>query len=185
MKMKSYLTIFAIVSLAILCPAQQNGYTIIEVGRCKTGVAYDVFAIGSCAYVTTNHGITIIDIKDKIHPKIIGKINTKRSKKLIKDLKKKIKETSPSELGGFKDTWDCFEILPAEGLSLQMKNFCFLINKECQYKYDDFLECKNICDRVADGLINFLHNRLFDFVKKEGPDNNGEYPLYKLFKFNK
>ncbi|MFX1277632.1 MAG: hypothetical protein ACFFAT_21645 [Promethearchaeota archaeon] len=115
----------------------------------------------------------------------IGKNHTKRAKKLIKVLKKKIKETSPSQLGGFKDTWDSFEILPAEGLSLQMKNFCFLNNKECQYQSADFLECKNICDRIADGLIHFLHHRLFDFVKKEGPDSNGEYPLYKLFKFNR
>ena len=115
----------------------------------------------------------------------IGKIQAGDSKNIIKNLKKRIKETTPSQLGGFKDTWDSFDVLPAEGLSLQMKKFCYRINKECQYLSADFLECKAICEKIADKLINFLHNNLYDYIKKEGPDTEGEYPLYKLFKFVK
>ncbi|MDH4271904.1 MAG: hypothetical protein OEW18_07995, partial [Candidatus Aminicenantes bacterium] len=76
MKTKFYITVAATILLHILCRAQQSEYTIKEIGQCKTGVAYDVFTEENYAYVTTNHGVSIIYIKDKIHPKVIGKVKT-------------------------------------------------------------------------------------------------------------
>ena len=63
--------------LPILCQAQQEEYTIIELGRCKTGVAYDVFVAGNYAYATTNKGVAILDIVDKKNPEKISVIKSK------------------------------------------------------------------------------------------------------------
>ncbi|MFX0074985.1 MAG: hypothetical protein ACFE96_06050, partial [Candidatus Hermodarchaeota archaeon] len=96
-------------------------------------------------------------------------------------LNKKLKSIAPSHLGGFKDLWESISILPAEGLSLQMKKFC-LINKEnCPYLEDNFIDCPKICETIASKLVQFLHRYLFNFIKKNGADINGDYPLYKLF----
>ena len=114
-----------------------------------------------------------------------GKIQKRNSKNTMKYLKKRLKKIPPSQLGGFQDTWDRFEVLSAEGLSLQMKKFCYHNNKECPYLPADFLECKTICEKIANKLINFLHSHIYNYIKKEGPDPEGKYPLYKLFKFVK
>ena len=117
--------------------------------------------------------------------KRIGKQSSKNLKNKINNLKKELKKIAPSQLGGFKDGWDFFTILSAEGLSLQMKKFCFKSNKECKFFPDDFLGCKSICDIVANRLIKLLQENILNYIKEKGADTDGEYPLYKLFKFIK
>ncbi|MFX0179658.1 MAG: YkgJ family cysteine cluster protein [Candidatus Hodarchaeota archaeon] len=102
-----------------------------------------------------------------------------------KSLKQSIRATAPSKLGGIIDKWERFDILLAEGFSLQMKKFCLKHNKECQYLPSNFLECNSICNIIADQLILYLQLNLSNFVKQEGPDGSGEYPLFKLFRSSK
>jgi Fe-S-cluster containining protein len=94
-----------------------------------------------------------------------------------------LKQTSPSQLAGFRDTWDCFTTLPAQGVSLQMKKICRKYNEKCEYIAYNFLDCRNICGKVAKGLLDFLQQNLLCYVKKQGLDSEGEYPFIKLFEF--
>jgi len=103
------------------------------------------------------------------------------SKNSLYSLKKELKKIPPSSLGGFKDLWEHISILPAEGLSLQMKKFCVQNNKDCELLVDNFMKCPNICETIANKLVEFLQKNLIAYVKKEDGDVNGEYPLYKLF----
>ena len=100
-------------------------------------------------------------------------------------LKEDLSKFAPSSLGGFKDLWEHISPLPAEGLSLQMKKFCFLYNKDCKYLVDNFINCPNVCETTAIKLVEFLQLNLLLYIKKKGADINGEYPLYKLFTFKK
>ncbi len=99
------------------------------------------------------------------------------SKNKLVDL---LKQTPPSQLAGFKDTWDFIIPLSAEGVSLQIKKFCTKFNKKCVKEY---LECRSICDEVIQGLLDFLQQNLFQYVKEQGLDTEGEYPFFKLIKF--
>ncbi|MFX1338866.1 MAG: hypothetical protein ACFFDK_09675 [Promethearchaeota archaeon] len=112
-----------------------------------------------------------------------GKAKSKNSKEKIKELKKKLTEIAPSQLGGFKDKWNFFDILLADGMSLQMKKFCSMHHNKCEYPRDNFFECKNICTIIADKLIEFLQDIIYEYIKSEGPDTYGEFPLIKLFGF--
>lgn len=105
--------------------------------------------------------------------------------KNIEILKQAIMKIAPSELGGFKDKWDNFDILLAEGYSLQMKKFCLKYNKECSYLPNSFFECKFICEEIAEKLITFLQHNLLSYIKHTRPDSCGEYPLFKIFKNSK
>lgn len=100
-------------------------------------------------------------------------------------LKDDLKKNAPRSLGGFKDLWEHINPLPAEGFSLQMKKFCLFYKKDCKYLADDFMDCSNICETIVIKLVEFLQQNLILFIKKEGVDVNGEYPLYKLFTFKK
>lgn len=93
-----------------------------------------------------------------------------------------IKKYGPSQLAGFRDTWNCLTPLLAEGISLQIKKFCLKYNKKCILIQDNFLECKKICDIIAQKLIEFLEKKLFNFVKEYRVDTDGNYPFYLLFK---
>ncbi|MHA2037964.1 MAG: hypothetical protein ACW98X_16125 [Promethearchaeota archaeon] len=97
-------------------------------------------------------------------------------------IRKLLRNTSPHEVSGFKDTWDRISILPAEGYSLQLKKYCQSSNTRC-----DFLSCSSVCDEVSTILINFLHQNLYDFIKSPdyGPDIEGTYPIFKLKKVQK
>jgi len=66
-----------------------------------------------------------------------------------------------------------------------MKKFCLKHNKECHYLPNNFIECISICNIIADQLILYLQLNLPNFIKQEGADANGEYPLFKLFKSSK
>lgn len=112
------------------------------------------------------------------------------AKKELKEIKKRfndnssrnhlielLKLTPPSQLAGFKDTWDFITPLSAQGVSLQMKKFCEKYNNNCN---NDFLKCSSVCDKVIQGLLDFLQQNLYRFVQKNGPDNEGSYPFFKL-----
>jgi hypothetical protein len=105
---------------------------------------------------------------------IKDRLNDTLAKKSLEIL---LKSTPPRQLAGFKDTWDCITTLSAQGVSLQMKKFCKQFNKECDLNY---MECESICDKIIDGLLKFLQERLFKTVQKEGPDGDGAYPFFKL-----
>jgi Fe-S-cluster containining protein len=92
------------------------------------------------------------------------------------NLKDLLKEASPSQISGFKDSWNCFTLLPAEGISLQLKKVCLKANPTCELiLHNDFLECKSICDKVTNSILYFLQQTIYNYVKKQGPDINGEY----------
>ena len=107
--------------------------------------------------------------------------NSLRANSLILSLR----ESKPSQIAGFKDTWDRFKILSAEGISLQIKKFCQIYNKNCSYLTDNnFLGCKKLCEKVINGLIKFLQQNLNEYVKKKGPSCDGKYPFFKFSNFN-
>ncbi|MDX1797209.1 MAG: hypothetical protein R3255_01055 [Candidatus Lokiarchaeia archaeon] len=110
---------------------------------------------------------------------IINRINSISCRKELRSL---LKKTFPSRLAGFRDTWECITILPAQGLSLQMKKFCRKYNNTCDLNY---LDCESICEKVVEGLLDFLQENLLDFVKKKGPDHDGEYSFLNLFNVDK
>lgn len=103
-----------------------------------------------------------------------------RLKNSIPDLKLNLKKIPPSQLGGFKDHWNSIGILSAEGFSLQMKKFCFSYKKSCKFLKTNFMDCQFICRTIITQLIIYLQNHLFNLIKEEGSDVNGDYPLYKL-----
>ncbi|MFW9867684.1 MAG: hypothetical protein ACFFEN_16435 [Candidatus Thorarchaeota archaeon] len=113
------------------------------------------------------------------------KLKVRLSKEQLEvNLKPLLKNTAPTQISGFKDTWDNITILPSDGISLQLKKFCCEHNKKCFYILNnDFLQCKSICDKISDSLIDFLQQNLFRYTKKQGTDVNGEYSLIKLFNF--
>ncbi|TFG07455.1 MAG: YkgJ family cysteine cluster protein [Promethearchaeota archaeon] len=115
----------------------------------------------------------------------MGSAKSKIGMSKRQELEKKIRNTAPSELGGFRDTWDKIDILSAEGLSLQMKKFCQKYKKDCQYLKTDFFECRKICEKIAHRLVEFLYTNLQEFIKKNGPDPEGHYSLIELFAFTK
>lgn len=108
---------------------------------------------------------------------IIKRFNDNSSRTHLIGLLKKI---PPSQMAGFKDTWDSIIPLPAQGISLHMKKFCEKFNENCGFNY---LECNSICNEVIQGLLEFIQHNLYKFVQKNGPDNEGAYPFYKLNAF--
>ena len=108
---------------------------------------------------------------------IKNRFNNNSSKNNLVNL---LKQTPPSQLAGFKDTWDFIAPLPAEGVSLQLKKFCNKFNKKCVKEY---LECRLICDKVVQGLLDFIQQNLFQYVKDQGLNTEGEYPFFKMIEF--
>ena len=98
------------------------------------------------------------------------------------DLLTRIKNYSPSSIRGFQDGWNHLEILPAEGFSLQMKKFCARYNSKCKYLSNQFLECEETCDVIANSLIENLINNIVHILKEEELDYDGQIPLYKLLR---
>ena len=113
-------------------------------------------------------------IKDRIR-------NSNNKEFQEKNLIKKIQNISPKELAGFKDSWKSILPLSAEGVSLQIKKFCTKYNRVCELIPDNFLECNQICKIIAHKLLDFLENNLYIYIKKKGPDSDGQYPFYLLF----
>jgi hypothetical protein len=121
----------------------------------------------------------IEEMKEELK-KITERIGTSKSPKR-NNLITSLSNIPPSKLGGFIDKWDNFEILNAEGHSLQMKRFCEFYNSECQLIKKNFLECDEICKKIATKLIDFLYSQINIFLNKYDAPPDGKYPLYKLF----
>lgn len=116
----------------------------------------------------------------------LGALDHKNAQKNLRALKKALINIAPHSLGGFKDMWSHISVLSAEGISLQMKKFCLFHNQKCLYCLDDnFLGCNNICEVIADKLIEYLLKNLYPYIKEKGQDVYGDYPLFKLFKLKK
>lgn len=111
----------------------------------------------------------------KIHQRIIYSKST--------TLIKKLQEIKPSKLAGFQDAWNSIKPLSAEGYSLQLKNFCKKYNSNCKLLTFNFINCENICLKIAKKLITFLEENLLKYCKQIGMDESGKYPFYKLFEF--
>ena len=103
-----------------------------------------------------------------------SRINHALTKNYLKNL---LKYTSPRELAGFKENWDKFSTLSAQGVSLQTKKFCEKYNQKCGFEY---LSCNSICDKVIEGLLDFLQQNVFRYIQKYGPDHEGEYSFIML-----
>ena len=113
----------------------------------------------------------------------IGNLVNGISSKKIELLQEKLGEIAPRNLGGFIDQWDHLDLLSAEGLSLQLKKFCVKHKSQCHYLVDDFINCDMICNEIACKLVEFLQSNLYTYIKMEGPDVEGHYPLYKLLNY--
>ncbi|MFX1568359.1 MAG: YkgJ family cysteine cluster protein [Promethearchaeota archaeon] len=112
-------------------------------------------------------------------------INRLNDTSCVNKLRNLLKQTPPSRLAGVTDTWDCISVLYAQGISLQLKKVCQKLNKECNYiMNNNFLECPSICDQISNKLIDFLHQILGKYIENN-IDSEGEYPLIKLFEFDK
>ena len=111
-------------------------------------------------------------IKQRLKNKLDGKL-----------LEERLQEIKPSEFAGFKDSWNYFTILEAEGLSLQMKKYCRRFNPKCSLLPNQYFKCKNICENVAYKLIEFFTKVLDFYLKKFGSPDKGEYPLIRLSDF--
>ena len=113
---------------------------------------------------------------------IINRLNDISCEKNLRNL---LKQTPPSRLAGVKDTWDCISILFAQGISLQLKKVCQKFNKKCEYiAHNNFLECPSVCEQISNKLIDFLQQILVNYIKNN-LDSEGEYPLIKLFEYDK
>jgi Fe-S-cluster containining protein len=94
-----------------------------------------------------------------------------------------IKKKPPSSIAGFIDDWDRFDILPAEGLSLQMKKYCFKYKKNCSFLPNDFLECKNVCEEVAIAILNKFKENVDKIINSQEADCDGHYPLINITQY--
>ncbi|MHA1688376.1 MAG: hypothetical protein ACTSUN_03400 [Promethearchaeota archaeon] len=115
--------------------------------------------------------------------KRIGKFESPKSKKIYKYLQQELMNIPPSQVAGFQDGWSSFNLLPAEGYSLQLKKICEIYNPSCSILHDNFLNCTHICLKVSNAILNLLFQNLQDFISREGIPPSGEYPFYLLFKF--
>ena len=97
------------------------------------------------------------------------------------DLQSSLESMPPSRLGGFRDDWDDIKYLSAEGYSLQMKKFCIQFNPDCEVLRTNFLNCEHMCDKIAKKIIEYLNSNILGYIKKNGLECEGEYPLYKIF----
>jgi len=118
--------------------------------------------------------------RNKIKDRLKYSIPPKKSKNSV-TLVSYLKSIPPSALGGFKDTWSKIKFLSAEGYSLQMKKFCKRFNPSCELSETDFLNCEHMCDKIVLNLIKYLDTHIKDYIKSNGPEVEGEYPLFKLF----
>jgi len=102
----------------------------------------------------------------------------------VKDesLEERIQKVKPSEFAGFRDAWNHFEALKAEGISLQLKKFCLKHNPHCKLLPINFIECKKICGVVSTKIVEFFSENLEKYLEKFGPDS-GDYPLIKISEF--
>lgn len=103
--------------------------------------------------------------------------NLNKNKKIVLS---KIQNVAPKNFAGLKDRWDHFDVLRAEGLSLQLKKIC---KKNCEKKStEEYLSCSHICERTAKDIFRIYTDNLMKYIKLFGADVEGEYPIHKIFK---
>ncbi|MHA1804511.1 MAG: hypothetical protein ACTSU4_08240 [Promethearchaeota archaeon] len=113
----------------------------------------------------------------------IGKLENSESKRIYKSLQQELMRFPPSQIAGFRDGWSSFNLLLAEGYSLQLKKICESYHSSCPILHDNFLKCAHVCLKVSTVILNILFQNLRDFISKEGIPPSGEYPFYLLFKY--
>ena len=146
-----------------ICCKRVNGWKIVDPQKVKE------------AEKLLKYYTFLCQLEAKKEIKLIrSRINLALTKNHLTNL---IKHISPSELAGFKDNWDKFITLSAQGVSLQMKKFCGKHNPKCEIEY---LSCKSICDKVNIGLLEFIQQNIFEHVQKSGPNHEGEYSFIML-----
>ena len=140
-----------------------NGWKIKDPKKAKEAEDLLQYYVFLCTLEAKNE---LENIKKRLSSSLLGN-----------DLKNLLKNTSPHEISGFRDTWDSITILPAEGISLQLKKFCREYSRKCE-----FLKCTSVCGKVSKEVINFLKQNLYNYVKNSeyGPNVDGEYPFIKL-----
>ncbi len=103
-------------------------------------------------------------------------MNTSKNKKIVLN---KIQKGAPKNFAGLKDGWDHFDVLRAEGLSLQLKKIC---KKNCEKKStEEYLSCSGICERTAEDIFRIYANNIMKYINVFGADVEGEYPIHKIF----
>jgi hypothetical protein len=91
----------------------------------------------------------------------------------------RIQKVAPKNFAGLKDGWDHFDVLRAEGLSLQLKKIC---KKNCKKKsLEGYLSCSKICKSVAEDVLTIYTDNLMKYIKVIGADVEGKYPIHKIF----
>ncbi len=159
-----YPTKFANPKLKEIKCKRANGWEIIDFKKTKVAEEILQYYVFLCQLEAR-----------KEFKKIIERLDNSISDNNLRFL---LKNTPPSRIAGFKDTWDCITTLPAEGISLQLKKFCSK-NNNC-----NFLECPSVCDKVTNRLFDFLQENLYNFIKNNGPDSEGKYSFLKLRKYS-
>ncbi|MHA1794400.1 MAG: hypothetical protein ACTSVI_17320 [Promethearchaeota archaeon] len=84
-------------------------------------------------------------------------------------LMEKVTSFAPSMIVGIKDTWDGFDVLKAEGVSLSYKEFCDKASPGCTV---DYRACKSACAASANLFIDFLKKTLPIFIQERGIREN-------------
>ncbi|MHA1146835.1 MAG: YkgJ family cysteine cluster protein [Promethearchaeota archaeon] len=149
-----------------------NGWRIIDLKKTKEAKKLLKEYISLCE-IEAKEEIQKIKIR-------LGEGTSNRAQNISKKLKNLLKKTAPKNFAGLKDSWDSMEILSAQGISLQLKKFCTKFNKNCKFLPDGFLSCQKICHHVRESIIAYFKENIVNFIKKNGPDNNGEYSLYNI-----
>lgn len=160
-----YPTNFSNPDLKDISCKRANGWKIIDQEKTQKAEEYLEYYMFLCK----------LEAKKELK-KIYMRINSSNSKILLKKL---LIRNAPSRIAGFKDNWDHISLLPAEGMSLQLKKFCMEFNKNCNR---EFLDCSSICEKIGEKIL-LLQQNLVLFVKTNGPDTEGKYPFIKLFEF--
>ncbi|MFX1375891.1 MAG: hypothetical protein ACFFA0_08785 [Promethearchaeota archaeon] len=144
-----------------------NGWDIIDSKKTKE------------AEELLNYYVFLCQLEAKKESKsILERVSNSLSNGTLKDL---LKNTPPSQFSGFKDGWDNFAILKAEGISLQLKKICLKENTSCELiLHNEYLKCKSICDKVSEWVTHFLQQNIYNYVNKRGVDIDGEYLFNEL-----
>ena len=162
-----YPTNFSNPDLKEISCKRASGWKIIDLDKAQKAEKYLEYYVFLCK----------LEAKKELK-NIHKRFSNSNSKKNLKEL---LMKTAPSRMAGFKDSWDSFSLLPAEGISLQLKKFCRELNQNCG---KEFLECSSICEKMSGFLLSgFLQQNLYLFVKTNGLDTEGKYPFIKLFEF--
>ena len=78
-----------------------------------------------------------------------------------------MKNCSPKSIAGVIDSWDKFDILKSEGISLKLKSLCDQISEDnCNCEY---INCEGVCVEIIDLIRRDLLDQIMDFARLKGP----------------